>query len=68
MHIAANMQLAVDEIKKSKKERLEYRKTRLSGEQERKRVFQKDSHSARVLWQSLTKPGKHKKKKKNKER
>lgn len=62
MHIAADMQLVVDEIKKSKQERYNYVKTCLVREQERKRTFQDDIHRARVLWKSLTNK---KKKKKN---
>lgn len=55
MHIVADMQLVVDKIKKSKKERQEYGEICLLREQERKRMFQDDIHKARVLWQSLKK-------------
>ena len=55
MHIAADMQLVVDDIKKSKQERYNYVKTCLLREQERKRTFQGDMHRARSLWKSLTK-------------
>lgn len=56
MHIVADMQLVVDDIKKSKQERYNYVKTCLLREQERKRMFQDDIHRARVLWKSLLKP------------
>lgn len=64
MHIAADMQLVVDEIKKSKKERQEYGKICLLREQERKRTFQDDIHKAKMLWQSLLKPKREIKKRK----
>ncbi len=62
MHIAADMQLVVDDIKKSKQERYSYVKTCLLREEERKRTFQDDIHKARVLWQSLAKQKKKQKK------
>jgi len=58
MHIAFDMQLLVDDIKKSKQERYNYVKTCLLREEDRKRTFQDDIHKARVLWQSLLKPKK----------
>ena len=60
MHIAADMQLVVDDIKKSKQERYNYVKTCLLREQKRKRMFQDDIHRARVLWKSLKKRKKRK--------
>ena len=62
MHIAADMQLVVDDIKKSKQERYNYVKTCLLREEDRKRTFQDDIHKARVLWQSLAKQKKKQKK------
>lgn len=62
MHIAADMQFLVDEIKKSKKERYNYVKTYLLREEDRKRTFQDDIHRARSLWQSLAKQKKKQKK------
>ncbi len=63
MHIAADMQLVVDDIKKSKQERYNYVKTCLLREVDRQKAFQSDLYKARIIWQSLLKPKERKKRK-----
>jgi len=63
MHIAADMQLVVAEIKNSKEERYNYVKSCLLREEDRQKAFQSDLHRARIIWQGLKPKRKRKKRK-----